>query len=103
MDVKNDDRSAAGSVRDTVYSLGGYLTAVHDTSGLWADVVAQGSRHSLKASSADNRFDTDGTGWLASLETGLPFNITQGLVLEPQLQYVWQRLALDEGMTTAVT
>ncbi|CAH4995712.1 Antigen 43 [Klebsiella pneumoniae] len=97
VDVKNDDRSAAGSVRDTVYSLGGYLTAVHDTSGLWADVVAQGSRHSLKASSADNRFDTDGTGWLASLETGLPFNITQGLVLEPQLQYVWQRLALDEG------
>lgn len=97
VDVKNDDRSAAGSVRDTVYSLGGYLTAVHDTSGLWVDVVAQGSRHSLKASSADNRFDTDGTGWLASLETGLPFNISQGLVLEPQLQYVWQRLALDNG------
>ncbi|AYH20405.1 autotransporter domain-containing protein [Pectobacterium parmentieri] len=97
VDVKNDDRSAAGSVRDTVYSLGGYLTAVHETSGLWADVVAQGSRHSLKASSADNRFDTDGTGWLASLETGLPFNISQGLVLEPQLQYVWQGLSLDNG------
>lgn len=97
VDVKNDDRSAAGSVRDTVYSLGGYLTAVHETSGLWADVVAQGSRHSLKASSADNRFDTDGTGWLASLETGLPFNISQGLVLEPQLQYVWQSLSLDNG------
>lgn len=97
VDVKIDDRSAAGSVRDTVYSLGGYLTAVNDTSGLWADVVAQGSRHSLKASSADNRFDTDGTGWLASLETGLPFNISQGLVLEPQLQYVWQGLSLDNG------
>jgi antigen 43 len=49
VDVKNDDRSAAGSVRDTVYSLGGYLTAVQDASGLWADMVAQGSRHSLKA------------------------------------------------------
>lgn len=97
VDVKNDDRSAAGSVRDTVYSVGGYLTAVHATSGLWGDVVAQGSRHSLKASSADNRFDTDGTGWLASLETGLPFNISQGLVLEPQLQYVWQGLSLDNG------
>ncbi|MRT14318.1 autotransporter domain-containing protein [Enterobacteriaceae bacterium RIT711] len=97
VDVKNDDRSAAGSVRDTVYSLGGYLTAVHDFSGLWADVVAQGSRHSLKASSEDNRFDTRGTGWLASLETGLPFNISQGLVLEPQLQYVWQGLQLDNG------
>ncbi|EJT4821468.1 AIDA repeat-containing protein [Citrobacter freundii] len=97
VDVKNDDRSAAGSLRDTVYSLGGYLTAVHDASGLWADVVAQGSRHSLKASSADNRFETDGTGWLASLETGLPFNISQGLALEPQLQYVWQGLSLDNG------
>lgn len=97
VDVKNDDRSAVGDVRDTVYSLGGYLTAVHATSGLWADVVAQGSRHSLKASSDDNRFDTRGTGWLASLETGLPFNISQGLVLEPQLQYVWQGLSLDNG------
>lgn len=97
VDVKNDDRSAAGSVRDTVYSLGGYLTAVHDTSGLWGDVVAQGSRHSLKARSNDNRFDTRGTGWLASLETGLPFDISQGLVLEPQLQYVWQGLSLDNG------
>ncbi|OJB94444.1 AIDA repeat-containing protein [Yersinia ruckeri] len=97
MDVKNDDRSAAGSVRDSVYSLGGYLTAVHETSGLWADVLAQGSRHSLKASSDDNRLDTRGTGWLASLETGLPFNISQGLVLEPQLQYVWQGLSLDNG------
>ena len=96
-DVKNDDPSAAGSLRDTVYSLGGYLTAVQDASGLWADVVAQGSRHSLKASSADNRFETDGTGWLASVETGLPFNISQGLVLEPQLQYVWQGLSLDNG------
>lgn len=97
VDVKNDDRSAAGSVRDTVYSLGGYLTAVHDTSGLWADVVALGSRHSLKASSDDNQFNTRGTGWLASLETGLPFDISQGLVLEPQLQYVWQGLSLDNG------
>lgn len=97
VDVKNDDRSAAGSVRDTVYSLGGYLTAVHDTSGLWADVVAQGSRHSLKASSDDNQFNTRGTGWLASLETGLPFSVSQGLVLEPQLQYVWQGLSLENG------
>ncbi|MBT1917315.1 AIDA repeat-containing protein [Enterobacter hormaechei subsp. xiangfangensis] len=97
VDVKNDDRSAAGSVRDTVYSIGGYLTAVHDASGLWADIVAQGSRHSLKANSSDNHFDTDGTGWLASVETGLPFNISQGLVLEPQLQYVWQGLSLDDG------
>ncbi|MEW7314022.1 AIDA repeat-containing protein [Buttiauxella gaviniae] len=97
VEVKNDDRSAAGDVRDTVYSLGGYLTAVHGSTGLWADVVAQGSHHSLKAVSDDNRFDTRGTGWLGSVETGLPFNISHGLVLEPQLQYVWQGLSLDNG------
>lgn len=97
VDVKNDDRSAAGNVRDTVYSLGGYLTAVHANSGLWADVVAQGSRHNLNASSDADSFDTHGRGWLASLETGLPFNVSDGLILEPQLQYIWQSLSLNNG------
>ena len=96
-DVKNDDRSAAGTARDTVYSLGGYLTAVHQPSGLWTDVVAQGSRHSLKAQSDNNNFDTHGQGWLGSVETGLPLSVSQGLVLEPQLQYVWQGLSLNNG------
>ncbi|EBH8768927.1 autotransporter adhesin Ag43 [Salmonella enterica subsp. enterica serovar Freetown] len=97
VDVKDDDRSRAGSVRDDVYSLGGYLTAVHANSGLWADMVAQGSRHNLKASSDTDSFDTHGWGWLASLETGLPFNVTDGLVVEPQLQYIWQGLYLNNG------
>ncbi|WP_139549072.1 autotransporter outer membrane beta-barrel domain-containing protein, partial [Escherichia coli] len=29
-------------------------------------------------------------GWQGSLETGLPFSITDNLMLEPQLQYTWQ-------------
>ncbi|MGS0639354.1 autotransporter domain-containing protein, partial [Citrobacter sp. VF227] len=41
--------------------------------------------------------DTHGWGWLASLETGLPFNVTDGLILEPQLQYIWQGLSLNNG------
>lgn len=97
VDVKGDDRSRAGSVRDDVYSLGGYLTAVHANSGLWADVVAQGSRHNLKTTSDADSFDTHGWGWLGSLETGLPFRVTNGLVLEPQLQYIWQGLSLNNG------
>ncbi|EGJ5261650.1 autotransporter adhesin Ag43 [Salmonella enterica subsp. enterica serovar Typhimurium] len=97
VDVKDDDRARAGTVRDDVYSLGGYLTAVHANSGLWADVVAQGSRHNLNASSDADSFDTHGWGWLASLETGLPFNVTDGLILEPQLQYIWQGLSLNNG------
>ncbi|MBT0881643.1 autotransporter outer membrane beta-barrel domain-containing protein, partial [Campylobacter sp. 2018MI27] len=96
-EVKNDDRSRAGSVRAHAYSLGGYLTAVDSGTGLWADMVAQGSRHSLEATSADNRFHTRGWSWLGSLGSGLPLNIGTSLVLEPQVQYVYQSTSLDNG------
>ncbi|WP_100022177.1 calcium-binding autotransporter Cah, partial [Escherichia coli] len=73
VDVKDDDGSRAGTVRDDAGSLGGYLNLVHTSSGLWADIVAQGTRHSMKASSDNNDFRARGWGWLGSLETGLPF------------------------------
>ncbi|EFA0887458.1 autotransporter outer membrane beta-barrel domain-containing protein, partial [Escherichia coli] len=81
--------------------LGGYLNLVHTSSGLWADIVAQGTRHSMKASSDNNDFRARGWGWLGSLETGLPFSITDNLMLEPQLQYTWQGLSLDDGQDNA--
>ncbi|EIL12022.1 calcium-binding autotransporter Cah, partial [Escherichia coli] len=71
VDVKDDDGSRAGTVRDDAGSLGGYLNLVHTSSGLWADIVAQGTRHSMKASSDNNDFRARGWGWLGSLETGL--------------------------------
>ncbi|HCP5792109.1 TPA: autotransporter adhesin Ag43 [Escherichia coli] len=101
VDVKDDDGSRAGTVRDDAGSLGGYLNLVHTSSGLWADIVAQGARHSMKASSDNNDFRARGWGWLGSLETGLPFSITDNLMLEPQLQYTWQGLSLDDGQDNA--
>ncbi|MBA0990568.1 autotransporter adhesin Ag43 [Escherichia coli] len=101
VDVKDDDGSRAGTVRDDAGSLGGYLNLVHTSSGLWADIVAQGTRHSMKASSDNNDFRARGWGWLGSLETGLPFSITDNLMLEPQLQYIWQGLSLDDGQDNA--
>lgn len=101
VDVKNDDGSRAGTVRDDAGSLGGYLNLTHTSSGLWADIVAQGTRHSMKASSDNNDFRARGWGWLGSLETGLPFSITDNLMLEPQLQYIWQGLSLDDGQDNA--
>ncbi|WP_218072291.1 calcium-binding autotransporter Cah [Escherichia coli] len=101
VDVKDDDGPRAGTVRDDAGSLGGYLNLVHSSSGLWADIVAQGSRHSMKASSDINNFHARGWGWLGSLETGLPFSITDNLMLEPQLQYTWQGLSLDDGQDNA--
>ncbi|WP_113263633.1 ESPR-type extended signal peptide-containing protein [Escherichia coli] len=64
-------------------------------------IVAQGTRHSMKASSDNNDFRARGWGWLGSLETGLPFSITDNLMLEPQLQYTWQGLSLDDGQDNA--
>ncbi|ELD0499631.1 autotransporter adhesin Ag43 [Escherichia coli] len=101
VDVKDDDGSRAGTVRDDAGSLGGYLNLVHTSSGLWADIVAQGTRHSMKASSDNNDFRARGWGWLGSLETGLPFSITDNLMLEPQLQYTWQGLTLNDGNDNA--
>ncbi|EJQ3690758.1 autotransporter adhesin Ag43, partial [Escherichia coli] len=101
VDVKDDDGSRAGTVRDDAGSLGVYLNLVHTSSGLWADIVAQGTRHSMKASSDNNDFRARGWGWLGSLETGLPFSITDNLMLEPQLQYTWQGLSLDDGQDNA--
>ncbi|EGX20273.1 antigen 43 [Escherichia coli STEC_S1191] len=101
VDVKDDDGSRAGTVRDDAGSLGGYLNLVHTSSGLWADIVAQGTCHSMKASSDNNDFRARGWGWLGSLETGLPFSITDNLMLEPQLQYTWQGLSLDDGQDNA--
>ncbi|EKJ3611942.1 calcium-binding autotransporter Cah [Escherichia coli] len=101
VDVKDDDGSRAGTVRDDAGSMGGYLNLTHTSSGLWADIVAQGTRHSMKASSDNNDFRARGWGWLGSLETGLPFSITDNLMLEPQLQYTWQGLSLDDGQDNA--
>ena len=55
----------------------------------------------MKASSDNNDFRARGWGWLDSLETGLPFSITDNLMLEPQLQYTWQGLSLDDGQDNA--
>ncbi|EPP1227725.1 calcium-binding autotransporter Cah [Escherichia coli] len=101
VDVKDDDGSRAGTVRDDAGSLGGYLNLVHTSSGLWADIVAQGTRHSMKASSGNNDFRARGWGWLGSLEAGLPFSITDNLMLEPRLLYTWQGLSLDDGKDNA--
>lgn len=101
VDVKDDDGSRAGTVRDDAGSLGGYMNLTHTSSGLWADIVAQGTRHSMKASSGNNDFHARGRGWLGSLETGLPFSITNNLMLEPRLQYTWQGLSLDDGKDNA--
>lgn len=95
VNVQRDSGAKAGSVRDDVYSLGGYLTAIHQ-SGWWVDTVVQGSRHNMESNPLDSaKTKSDGWGYIGSIETGMPFSVGGDIVLEPQLQYQYRMLNLD--------
>ena len=56
----------------------------------------QGTSYSGSASTQFARFDTDGWGFIASLEGGVPFALPQlgpGFVVEPQGQILWQKVS----------
>ena len=97
VEVQRNDKSKAGTVRDDAYSGGLYLNGVHE-SGWWMDVVAQGTRHNFDTNPRDgDGLKTHGWGYVGSFETGLPFEIGGGLVLEPQVQYQYRGVNLKDG------
>lgn len=101
IDVQRDSGGKAGTVRDTVYTLGGYITGVHQ-SGWWVDTVLQGSRHNMESQPVDSsNFTSRGWGYIASIETGMPFSLTESLYLEPQVQYQYRSLNLKDGNDNA--
>ncbi|WP_158699082.1 autotransporter outer membrane beta-barrel domain-containing protein, partial [Cronobacter dublinensis] len=97
VDVQRSEKSKAGTVRDDAYSAGLYVNGVHE-SGWWVDVVAQGTRHNFDTNPRDgDGLKTHGWGYVGSFETGLPFDIGSGLVLEPQVQYQYRGVNLKDG------
>ncbi len=97
IDVQRSEKSKAGTVRDDAYSAGLYVNGVHE-SGWWVDVVAQGTRHNFDTNPRDgDGMKTHGWGYVGSFETGLPFDIGSGLVLEPQVQYQYRGVNLKDG------
>lgn len=88
----------AGKVSMDGYSLGAYWT--HRRPGGWYfDAVAQGTYYgSIDARSVlGERLKTDGWGFVASLETGYPIALGASWTLTPQLQAIYQHLAIDGG------
>ena len=60
------------------------------------DAVLQGTWYYGSASTQFARLNTDGTGFIASLEGGYPFAWPQlgpGFVIEPQGQVLWQKVS----------
>ena len=84
-----------GSVNINAWSGGAYWTHV-GPGGWYLDAVLQGTSYSGSASTQFARLNTDGWGFIASLEGGVPFAFPQlgpGFVLEPQGQILWQKVS----------
>ena len=84
-----------GSMNLTAWSAGGYWT--HTGPGGWyLDAVLQGTWYYGSAGTQFAKLNTDGTGFIGSLEGGYPFSWPQlgpGFVIEPQGQILWQKVS----------
>ena len=66
------------------------------TGGWYLDAVLQGTWYGGSASTQFASLNTSGTGFIASLEGGYPFQLPQfgpGFALEPQGQILWQKVS----------
>jgi outer membrane autotransporter protein len=84
-----------GSMNLDAWSAGGYWTHV-GPGGWYLDTVLQGTSYNGSASTQFARLNTDGWGFIASLEGGVPFALPQvgpGFVVEPQGQILWQKVS----------
>jgi outer membrane autotransporter protein len=87
-----------GSVNLDAWSGGAYWTHI-GPAGWYLDAVLQGTSYSGSASTAFARLDTNGWGFIASLEGGYPFAWPQlgpGFVIEPQAQILWQKVSFGQ-------
>jgi outer membrane autotransporter protein len=93
----------AGSLNLNAWSLGGYWTHV-GPGGWYLNATLQGTWYGGSASTQFARLDANGTGFIASLEGGVPLALPQlgpGFVLEPQGQILWQKVSFahaDDGV-----
>jgi outer membrane autotransporter protein len=84
-----------GSMSLNAWSGGAYWTHI-GRSGGYLDGVVQGTGYGGSAGTQFASLNTDGWGFLASLEGGYPFQLPQfgpGFALEPQGQILWQKVS----------
>lgn len=86
--------TGTGAVNLDAYSVGGYWTHF-GPSGWYIDAVLQGTLYDGSAESTRAKLPTRGSGYLASIEAGypIPLPLGPGFVLEPQAQFIWQRVS----------
>ena len=88
-----------GHVNLNAYSGGAYWTH-YGPQGWYLDLTLQGTSYGGAASTEFARLNTNGSGFVSSLESGYPIALPQlgfGFVLEPQAQVLWQWVSFDAG------
>ncbi|MEN3930494.1 autotransporter outer membrane beta-barrel domain-containing protein [Microvirga sp. W0021] len=93
-------RGTTSTKLDT-WSVSAYGTYLHD-SGWYVDgILSYGAFDgNVSTTYRGNTASLSGTSFSASLETGYPFQLGNGLVLEPQAQVIYQRLMFDRKFDT---
>jgi hypothetical protein len=91
------EKAKVGVSRDKAYSYGMYFSGT-GKDGWWGDAVVQLTRHALDSRSVNgSSMNTRGWGYVASLESGRSFSVTESVTVEPQIQYLYSGLELDRG------
>jgi outer membrane autotransporter protein len=97
-DVQSQTGTDAGRDRFAAYSVGGYWTH-YSAWGGYLDGLVQGTFYDVRDESTRlAALETEGWGFAASLEAGVPFKgFLGGWSIEPQAQLVYQTIDLDES------
>lgn len=91
------DDFEAGKAPINGYSIGANVVHV-GPEGWYLDSVLMGTLFDGRPNSDRGvSADLDGTAITASLESGIPLALGDGIALEPQAQVIWQHLDLDDG------
>jgi autotransporter family porin len=96
--VNGFEGASAGHVNLDASSYGGYWTHL-GPSNWYIDAVLQGT-HILASptSIVGVSNNVNGHGFAASIEAGYPIALASWLMLEPQVQGIWQRVSLDNTL-----
>lgn len=89
-------QATVGTLDVDAASLGLYWT--HIGPGEWyGEAIVQGSTLTMTPrSSRGLGASTHGHALAASLEAGVPLRVGTGVIVEPQLQWIWQRVTIDD-------
>lgn len=109
--VDHYDGTPVGDDRIDAYTLGGYWTRYgvrgdpSERREWYLDSILQATWYEVKAYPQDDvpRMETDGWGLAASLESGYPFRLGRGWLLEPQGQLIYQWFDFDDASDLAAT